>query len=414
MTQQELEIQGQQFYSTHQYAKAIPYIYELQKLRPNDLQLKIFEARSLYHLLRAPEAVAVMHGVVEKLDDPNYRILLSQYLQAVGEFDESYEILKKVPPEVAGYNMLMGWHKVRLGNFLEGWRHFQSEPGIIQLAKRMNMPQEKQLQKGTDIKGKTILFMLEGGFGDEILFSRFVERVEERGAKVIMGASRRIMELMQGSTHVKDARELSTIPFDAFDYYLPAVFSIDYLEIADPKRGFEFPYLFPEAAYVEKWRPILTQEAAGRKKIAIHWQGNWEFDVLEMKSPPASLMVKSDEVGKLFSLQRDAGGNALPPNSPVFDTEAGAPSWKSTAAVISEMDYVVTNDTSTAHLAGALGKKTLVLLLHAPHIYWVAKEHESVLYPNMYTFRQPKYNDWAGAVQSAIEFIKKDILSSKT
>jgi len=116
-------------------------------------------------------------------------------------------------------------------------------------------------------------------------------------------------------------------------------------------------------------------------------------------------MARFAPFGALFSLQRDAGANMLPADTPVFDTEAGTASWASTAAVVSEMDYIVTNDTSTAHLAGALGKHTLVLLPHAPHIYWIANETQSILYPNMHTFRQPAYGDWAGAVENALQYL---------
>jgi hypothetical protein len=282
---------------------------------------------------------------------------------------------------------------MRQGDFLGAFRLFQNEPGIIQLGDRLEIPREKLLKKGTDIRGKRILYLMEGGFGDEILFSRFAQTLRDRGAQVVVGASSRVIEILQNSLYAKDARPLDTISPDEYDWCVPALFSIDLFDIEDPMKGFSFPYLFPDKNETARWKPILENEAAGRKKIGIHWQGNWSFDHLELKSPPAHLMLKFADSGKLFSLQRDAGGNSLPPGAPVFDAEAGPPSWGATAAVINEMDYVVTNDTSVAHLAGALGKKTLVLLPHAPHFYWVMKEHEAIWYPDMYLFRQPTYND---------------------
>ncbi|MEK7068612.1 MAG: glycosyltransferase family 9 protein, partial [Patescibacteria group bacterium] len=134
--------------------------------------------------------------------------------------------------------------------------------------------------------------------------------------------------------------------------------------------------------------------------------------------------LKFAELGRVFSLQRDAGSNTLPPGAPIYDTETGQASWESTVAVMSEMDYVVTNDTSTGHLAGVLGKKTLVLLPHAPHHYWlpfspeveprgipevrpreIRGSYRALWYPNMNCFRQPKYNDWEGAVANACAHI---------
>lgn len=76
--------------------------------------------------------------------------------------------------------------------------------------------------------------------------------------------------------------------------------------------------------------------------------------------------------------------------------------------MLSLMDYVVTNDTSTAHLAGALGKKTLVILPHAPHHYFLPLAENWSWYPTAKTFRQPTQGDWAGAIDAAVSNLQND------
>lgn len=408
MHEQEIIALGQEYFTQKQFDKALECVKQLQSLGRSDALLKAVEAECLFNLMRAPEAATIMRTLYQgEPSNTNYQIKLAHYLRYAGDFDESERLLEGVPGSTPGLAYLKGWHLLRHGELAKGFAELEPEIGIYRADAQHSLPAEKKFIKGAPLAGKRVLLALEGGFGDELAYARFAPWLEKNGAHVVVGAHQRLVPLIARMAGVREVRPLKTIGPHEYDCYVPAMSMISLFAIADPLIDTSFPTLNALESEVIRWQPIIESVAAGRKKIGIHWQGNWEFDYLERKSPPAQEMLTLDTVGQLFSLQRDAGGNAMPSNARIYDTEAGPPSWESTAAVISCMDYIVTNDTSTAHLAGNLGKKTVVLLPHAPHHYWLPLD-QAPWYPNMAALRQPSYGNWAGAVYNACVHIQND------
>lgn len=404
-----LNLWGSTAYEGKRYGQALEALMRLEKLGPLAPPMRVFKAECLNFLGRTQEAAALMRELYkEQPGNADYAVLLAQFARTLGHFDESEKLLERVPATMPGYAALRGWHDMRHGKFLEGFSLLERELGIYRAGAVYNLPAHKELQGGAAIAGKKILYALEGGFGDEVAYARFAPQLEAAGAQVVVGASPRMAPVVARMSGIKEAVSLKTIDHASYDFWVPAMKAIAGLQISDPSEGVAFPYLAALPEEIAKWRPVLEKEAGGRKKIGIHWQGNWEFDYLERKSPPAALMLRLAQAGKLFSLQRDAGGNAMPANDVVFETEGGPPSWESTIAVISEMDYIVTNDTSAAHLAGAMGKKTLVLLPHAPHHYFLPFAETWGWYPGARQFRQPSWGDWEAAVDAAVACIQND------
>lgn len=344
--------------------------------------------------------------------DENELIHRAYDLRKAGSFDESFECVKGISPAMPGYAALMGWHQMRLGQWTEGFSLLERELGIYRADAVYSLPKEKRFEAGMSMEGKRILFALEGGFGDEIAYARFAPLLAARGVLVVVGCSPRLVEVVGRMSNMPPVVNLKTIDHSTYDHYICAMSVIALLDIAGPQKDITFPYLAALPQEVMQWRAVTKGAAQGKKKIGIHWQGNWEFDYIEQKSPPAKEMLRLSEAGRLFSLQRDAGENQLPQKNGVFDAEAGAPSWERSIAVLSLMDYVVTNDTSTAHLAGALGKKTLVLVPHAPHHYFLPKGIKEGntwrWYPSATIFRQPSVGDWVGAIDAVLACVQND------
>jgi len=361
---------------------------------------------------RAPEAIEILDKLLQT-EPTNAEYLINQalYLRAVGKFDESLKTLEQVPLETPGYAMLMGWHELRLGKFLEGMRMREPESGINRIDKRYPFPSAKRLQSGMLIAGKKILFALEGGNGDEIAYVRFVQILKSLGAKVIVGTSKELLPIISRASEVEEVWPIDAISHDQYDYYLPSLSVIPLLNIAHPCQGLILPYVCLSKDHAARWQPIINKAAGARLKIGIQWQGNMEFEHVEFKSIPAPLFAQFSEIGQLFSLQRPetVGENKFPAGIPIVETQSGPPNWEGTLAAISEMDYIIAGDTTITHMAGALGKKTLLLLPHAPHPYWADLCEQSTWYPSVRVFRQPQYNDWAGAARNAFNFLCSEI-----
>ena len=378
---------------------------------PTDVE-KLGHARALYEARRAPEAVGIVQALLKgEPQNPDYLINLSLYLRAVGKFEESLKALDKVPADMPGYAMLMGWHMLRQGKFLEGMHTREPESGINRIDKRYPFPPQKRLQAGMSIAGKKIFFALEGGNGDEVAYMRFVQTLKKLGAQVIVGTSSEFTTIISRDQDVEEVYPIEAISHDQYDYCLPSLSVIPLFNIDNPSKEITFPYISPDSARTAHWKPIIEQASRGKLRIGIQWQGNREFEHVEFKSIPAEVLVQFAELGQLYSLQRPEtiGENKFPAEMLIFETQNSPPNWEDTLAVISEMDYVIAGDTTITHMAGALGKKTLLLLPHAPHPYWADLREESTWYSSVRVFRQPQYNDWAGAARNAYKFLTSEI-----
>src|SRR3989344_530137 len=277
------------------------------------------------------------------------------------------------------------------------------------------------------LEGQALL-ALEGGFGDEVAWARFAQLLKKAGARVLVGALPGSLGTLQTVRDADLVKRFDLITPDEYDYYLLGMSAADYFDVADPGAGITFPYLSASREHRERVRPLIEKIAAGRPKIGVHWQGNKEYEQLEQKSYPAALLLPFAELGQLYSLQRDAGGNTLPPGSPVVDTQQGAADWEHTLAVIAEMDYIITGCTSIAHYAGALGKPVLLIINYSPSYYWArivnsgdakagaegaspesttgwAGPFTTEWYPSIKVFRQPTPGDWQGALNQAFSYL---------
>src|SRR3989344_4802157 len=322
-----------------------------------------------------------------------------------------------------GAKRLEGQALLAAGKFADGYRLIEQEPGFYRSDEFYKLPKEKILvpaPRGSDFGGKTVLLALEGGFGDEVAWARFAQLLKKAGARVLVGALPGSLGTLQTVRDADLVKCFDLISPDEYDYYLLGMSAADYFDVADPGEGITFPYLSASPEYINRIRPIIDKIAGGpgtgastvpgrRPKIGIHWQGNKEDEQLEQKSYPAALLLPFAELGQLYSLQRDAGGNVLPPGSPVVDTQQGAADWEHTLAVIAEMDYIITGCTSIAHYAGALGKPVLLIINYSPSYYWADATDKTPWYPSIRVFRQPAPGDWVGALAKAKQHLSNEV-----
>lgn len=398
---------GEKAFLDRAYDKALAYIHALRERGYTSDVLSRHEAECHYNLGDAVRARDIMIPIQAKYpENSDYAVLLSQYFRALGQYEESLALLGNVEPSMPGYYALLGWHLLRKGQFLDGFRTLHHEINVTDIPLRYGLPEHKRLRPDMDIRGKTVFLVLDGGFGDQILSARFAQLFEDRGARVITGVTTPLLSIFKRIPFLNDIRTITEVPEEAYDYYLSGIWSLDILGIEDPKRDITFPYLIPDTHEALKLRPLIESKANGKLKIGIHWQGNLDFDSRERKSIRAAEMLKLQECGVLFSMQRDAGTNTMPEGSGVIDLQTGPASWEYTLAALSLMDVVVTNDSSMAHMASALGKKTAVLVSQVPSIYWLPFSPDSVWYPSARIFHQRTYNDWDSVLTEIIQSLQ--------
>ncbi len=296
--------------------------------------------------------------------------------------------------------MTEGMELLRAGQFLEGWRKFDARliaaPGILP---RREFAQPRWLGD-ENIAGRTILLHSEQGHGDAIQFARYAPMVAARGATVLVEGHRGLIPLYRGVTSITGAFVLNeALPH--FDLHcpllsLPLAFRTELATIPAP-----IPYLVAAEDRLAIWRRRLGQRDAMR--IGIAWSGNPAYKADEARSIPLEVLepLLADQRFDFHILQteiRDTDRLVLLRLPHIRDHTDFLADFAETAALIAGLDLVVTVDTSVAHLAGALGARTWLLLPAVPDWRWMAEQDDTPWYPTMRLFRQHIPGDWVDVI----------------
>jgi tetratricopeptide (TPR) repeat protein len=254
------------------------------------------------------------------------------------------------------------------------------------------------LWDGSPLDGKTILLYAEQGLGDTVQFLRFVPLVKERGGRVIVAGQEPLLPLFSTCPWIdKIVPQGETLP--EFDVHAPLLSLPRILGTTLATLPTQVPYLSADPELVQRWHKELAAYPGFR--IGIAWQGNPENPADRHRSfPLASLEPLAGMPGVQFvSLQKGAGVEQLQDLAGRFPvTEAGSrlDDFMDTAAVLANLDLVITCDTAVAHLAGALAVPVWIALKFAPEWRWLYNREDSPWYPTARLFRQPRPGDWTG------------------
>lgn len=266
--------------------------------------------------------------------------------------------------------------------------------------------------KGESLVGKTIMVLHEQGYGDSLQFVRLVPWLKTKfgAARVILSMRDSMVGLMKLAGVADEVIEIRQEPkggLDSVDFKCPMLTVPGYvgLSVENIPTG---PYL--KAPMRQRLLP------KGKFKIGIVWGGvpMYAQDAWRSMYPTTLLPLTEIEGVALYSLQQDERRRELwesGMNAFVSDLSPHLGSWLDTAAIVAEMDLVVSVDTSVAHLAGAIGKPVGVLIPQASCWRWMGHETKTTAwYPTMKLFRQRRQGDWTPAVDAIKDHIR-DILA---
>jgi len=277
-----------------------------------------------------------------------------------------------------------------------GWDDYEARLGLSELGGGKQVPGVPRY-RGGDVAGRTILVDAEQGFGDMFQAVRFVRTLAERGARVIVRAPIPIMALVRSSPGVADVVTMDALP--PCDAWTPIMSLPGALGIDPAGDGPDPPYLFADAARIADIRARLARDRA-RLHIGLSWAGNPEMANNRRRSAPlealAPLLARDDVAW--YSLQRGDGEDQIPgvPAAKRLHLLDERNDFDGKAALMGALDLVVSVCTSTAHLAGALGRPLWVMLTHVPDWRWGLSEPTTRWYPQARLFRQRRLGDWAG------------------
>lgn len=330
---------------------------------------------------------------------------LGNALKDLGKFDEaaaSYQKALDINPDYAEAHTNIGLLHLLRGHFEEGWEDYAwrwLENDSPSRRQDLTAP----LWDGSDLDGKTIYLYAEQGLGDVIQFVRFMPLVADRGGRVILELPPKLDALLRGvegaDTFVSDGDPMPAIDCHAPLLDLPGLLKTTVATI--PSRE---SYLTVEPGLVEKWAERLGPKEDFR--VGIIWGGNPGQTADRTRSMDPALLKPLTEIPGItvYSLQFGRDGEAAKYfGDAVIDIGPELTPLTEAAAAVMNLDLVVTVDTSSAHLSGALGRPVWTLLSFIPDWRWLLDRDDTPWYPSMRLFRQQQPGDWDGVIERVRE-----------
>ena len=335
-------------------------------------------------------------------------------LRRHGEALASYDRAIALQPDFPEAHWNAASLRLLAGDFARGWAEYEWrwKYEAMALAKR-NFAQP--LWCGEALNGETILLHAEQGLGDTIQFARYAPLVAARGGRVILEVDRRLHEVMtslSGVTQVVSRGD--TLP--NFDRHcpllsLPLAFGTEFETIPSSTS-----YLSAPSQKVTDWGIRLG--AKGRRQVGLIWSGNPAHKRDQNRSVGLSTLLPILHTGATFvSLQKDirpADAAVLAQRGDIVEFADKLGDFSDTAALMAQLDLIISVDTSTAHLAGALGRPVWILLPYLPDWRWLLDRDTSPWYPTARLFRQDETRDWNRVVQHVCTALSSFIARAST
>jgi tetratricopeptide (TPR) repeat protein len=361
-------------------------------------QLRQYQA-ALHHL---QEAVRQRPDYLEALSNLGF---VQRDLGLFAEAESSYRQALALSPEFVQAQWNLALLQLLQGNLAEGFANYECRWRWSEFPSPRRYTTAPRWHGNEDLHGKTILLHAEQGLGDTLHFCRYASLVKARGAaKVILQVPASLRTLLTPLEGVDDCLDFDAPP-PAFDYQiplmsLPLAFGTTLANIPAP-----IPYLYAPATQAASWANRLGPKT--RPRIGIAWSGNPnnandEKRTLTLAELLDALPPGLTEQVELVSLQqeiRPADQLTLTRHPEIRHFGHELKDFGDTAALVEQLDLVISICTSVAHLAGGMGKPLWLLLAHRACWRWLQVRSDSPWYPTARLLRQLALDDWAGALQ---------------
>ena len=320
-------------------------------------------------------------------------------LRELGRFEEamaSYDSALRLNPNSSEASWNKAYLLLLLGRYAEGWR-------LYEWRRRLNLfqnafrPQGNPLLPETTFENNPTLFIYsEQGLGDTLQFCRYVNELAKAPVHVKFQVPKVLRPLMS-SLDPKVTLVTSDDSYPQFDYQtsvmsLPWVLGTSLESI--PQAS---PYLSASDEVNASWRRVLGEKT--KPRVALVRSGGSDHINDRKRSIPLDQFISIlDPAFEWHSIQceyRERDHEILESHPNIIQHQDQLTNFNETAALVEQMDLVISVDTCVAHLAGALGKPVWVLLPYVPDFRWLLEREDSPWYPTMTLYRQPRPMDWA-------------------
>jgi len=354
------------------------------------------------------EATRIDPGYVEA-----YGNLVEVY-RGGGDFEKALEYCEKtlnLSPKYARtrWNRSLIW--LLQGDFEKGWPEYEWRWEKETTFKR-KIDTGQRWDGRENISGKTIFVYEEQGMGDTIQFVRYLPLIKALGGIIILEVMTPLVRIVESlgafDRLYVGVRNKDTRQADRFDFHVPLLSLPGIFKTTLETIPVQLPYLKADRDLVTIWKKRLGGQ--GKFRIGLVWAGHPDHTNDHNRSISLSAFSGLKEIKNvmLFSLQKEKYKKWTDINpAKVIEQDPGdeISDFADTAAVIENLDLVISVDTAVVHLAGALGKEVWTLLPFSPDWRWMIDREDSSWYPTMQLFRQPEPGDW----ESVLKKVKKSL-----
>lgn len=314
---------------------------------------------------------------------------LARYADAAQAYEHALRLNESSPELHRAYATVL----LALGDFKRGWQEYEWR---WESADRKSFRLPCPAWDGQEpLQGKTIVLVQEGALGDCLQFVRYAKRIKESGARVIVHVHPALRPLLQQCPYL-DGISITTEPIISADFWaslmsLPALLCHEIAHEYAP-----IPYLFSAPALVHHWNKKLPGTGM---RVGVCWQADLSNDAnrppLAQRSFAPTLFEPLSKIADIHLISLLKKSSEIPAYIHTFDdvdTEHGA--FMDTAAIMSNLHLVISVDTSVAHLAGALGIPTWLIVPFKADWRWGTTNTDSPWYPTMRLFRRTRSETW--------------------
>ena len=349
---------------------------------------------------------------------PNVYYTLGNTYKAKGEIElaiENYKTAISLKSDHADAHWNLSLTLLLAGDYENGWKEYKWRWKLVDATKAQAKPLSP-LWNGKELNQlEKLLIVSEQGIGDTFQFIRYAIYLKNKGIQISICAQPNLHGIIKTSgidlnpLSPKEANQEKKIP------WTPLLNLPQYLKVNKFNPLINQSYLSTNINLIQKWGVILSREK--KPIIGIHWQGNPNIEKTRLKGRSLNIkyfqQISNSNKIKLLSLQKDFGSDQLEKcnfqNKFVNCQEKINETWDflETAAIIMNCQLIITSDSCIAHLSGALGMKTWLLLSNRPDWRWGIRGEQSFWYPSMRIFRQKEEGSWKEVMNEVKNELKK-------
>ena len=366
---------------------------------------------ALYELGRPAEALHFYQEAL-KINPQSLDTLLNQgmALHALNRYEEamqSYQQALKINPDFADAWWNQSLVELTLADFEQGWNHYGWRFNAVKANPRFfqDIPLLTDLK---DVKGAKILVWHEQGLGDTLQFCRYIPMMAEEGAEVTLLVQKPLKELLDslgGCKVIVDGAAIGTVDYQIPLLSIPGLFKTNTLNIPS-----KVPYLTSSSQYQDSIKKIIDSKQDGRLAIGVACSGSAGHTNNSRRSMPLECLIPLLQFGDLYLIQKDVPLEdqvVLSEHPSIRYCGEAIENFQDSAALVENMDLIITVDTSLAHLSGALNQKTFICLPYSGEWRWQINRNDSPWYPSMTLFRQEKPGDWPSVISQIVATLTK-------